>query len=356
MTASPDPLARAFAYQIDACEALGSPFSARVLRLVAADLAAGGPFAVLAAPWVGLPFATLIDEATSLRVLGGLHYLVLSGLDEQLGRAYPPDPVAIDDESLARLLRRAAQDHEAVLCRFLVSPPQTNEVRRSLCLVGGFLAVAQETGLPLRCLEIGASAGLNLNWDRYHYEFGRRDRWGEAGSPLTLSGEWRGPPPRLATARVVERAGCDQRPIDPSDDDSALRLQAYVWADQADRLERMRLAIGVARENPVDLDAADAGAWAESFARPRPGTATVLFHSVVQQYLPADSRARLNRAIAAAGESATAASPFAWLRMEPEAPDSQAAFEVRLTQWPGGAERLLGRVHPHGARVCWLTG
>ena len=50
--------------------------------------------------------------------------------------------------------------------------PQTNEVRRSACLIGGFLTIARESGLPLRCFEVGASAGLNQLWDRFHYRLG----------------------------------------------------------------------------------------------------------------------------------------------------------------------------------------
>jgi hypothetical protein len=58
-------------------------------------------------------------------------------------------------------------------------------------------------------------------------------------------------------------------------------------------------------------------------------------------------------AILAAGESAAARRPFAWLRMEPIPTDMAAPMELRLTLWPGGRESLLAQVHPHGAKVDW---
>lgn len=78
----------------------------------------------------------------------------------------------------------------------------------------------------------------------------------------------------------------------------------------------------------------------------------MLFHSVFWQYMPVESQANLTATIEALGARASASAPFAWLRMEP-APENMAAMEVRLTAWPGGAERVLASVHPHGAWVEW---
>ncbi|MFV4649321.1 DUF2332 family protein, partial [Mycobacterium tuberculosis] len=98
--------------------------------------------------------------------------------------------------------------------------------------------MAHETGLPLRCLELGASAGLNMNWDRFGYRFGEGARWGDPAAAVQLSGEWEGcSPPTPAVLTVVERAGCDQNPIDVTDEDRAFRLQSYVWAGQALRMQ-----------------------------------------------------------------------------------------------------------------------
>lgn len=355
MTDDRSGLTRGFAFQIRVCEAMGSQFSATVLRAVLADIAAAGPFARLVEPWGAWGEREVIAAAAPLRLLGGLHLLVLEGLIPALAAQYPPATAAPDPDALRAELAEAARVHAAFLAEFVRSPPQTNEVRRSLCLVGGFLTVARETDLPLRCLEIGASAGLNLNWDRYRYDLESLGAWGDAGSPVRLDGEWTGaPPPFDVVARVTERSGCDRAPIDLADPAQALRLQAYVWADQPDRLERLRGAIALARRYPPAVEAEDAGAWALRMARPRAGLATVLYHSVVWSYLPPETVQEIRLAIRLAAEQAQADAPFAWLRMEPRTADPTGPMELSLTLWPGGEERSLARVHPHGAKVLWL--
>ena len=356
MTQPTDALVRAIELQALGCERFGSQFSARLARAVSANIAASGAFAAFARPWTDMSVPQLFDEAVPLRFLGALHHLVLTGAAPDLAAEYPSMTDAPDWDALARAASAAVRAHQDDVAEFLKSPPQTNEVNRSACLVGGFLTVAKETRLPLRCLEIGASAGLNLNWDRFRYDFGAAGAWGDADSAVRLGTEWTGdPPPFDQAVRVLERRGCDQRPIDVSDPVQALRLEAYVWPDQTERLARLRGAIGLAREHPPRLEAVDAGAWASVHAHPRAGVATVLYHSVVWQYLGTKTRETLVGAIQAAGESAAADRPFAWLRMEPVPNDMTAPMDLRLTLWPDGRETLLARVHPHGARVDWIV-
>jgi len=348
-------LLQAFGFHRAACEYLGSPFSARVLAILAEEVAAGGPFADLMCPWVGPDAAAALNDAAPLRMLGGLHYLTLSGADPGLAALYPARSSGADKAALKAELRRAAVDHRAALERFIPSAPQTNEVRRSICLVGGFLTVAARTGLPLRCLEIGSSAGLNQNWSRYRYRFGEAGAWGDAASAVAIGTAWAGPPPPLGEAVVAQTRGCDLRPIDLSDPDQALRLEAYVWADQTDRLERLRAAVAVARDHPSAIDRAEAADWVEAHAMPAPGFATVLFHSVVWQYLPGATQTRIQAAIERAGQAATPEAPVAWLRMEPDPDSITGPMQIRLTTWPPGEEILLARAHPHGAEVAWLN-
>jgi hypothetical protein len=159
-----------------------------------------------------------------------LQALALTESAPALVPCYPPSAAAI--EQLRPIVLGAIREHQSAIHAFLSSPPQTNEVGRSGVLVGGFLQIAQDTRLPLRLLEIGASAGLNAIWDRYHYRLGAAG-WGDPQSAVRIAPSWQGPsPPIDAPIRVIERLACDIAPIDLEDPTQRLRLRAYVWADQ----------------------------------------------------------------------------------------------------------------------------
>lgn len=336
------------AQQAQFCRDSGSPFTAAFLEAAAADIAAEGPISALVRPWAEAGAKALIDDAVSLRLAGGFHHAVLRGDAPALAAFYPPgDPAA---PGFAAALADAAREHRGALSRFMGSPPQTNEVLRAMALLPGFLAVAGETGLPLTTLEIGASAGLNLNWARFHYR-AEGWAWGDPASPVRLHCDWRGPPPAPADPGPVEALGCDVAPVDVGDPAQALRLRAYVWPDQSERMARLQAAIGLALRTEARPEPADAAAWLRHQLHPRPGRATVLYHSVVRQYLSPETAAGVDAALAAAARNATPAAPVAWLRMEPQPGLGWRGMEVRLTLWPGGEERLLAVAHPHGAWV-----
>jgi hypothetical protein len=344
---------RAFALQAGGCRAFGSEFSARLMEHFAEDWRAGGATRALFAAWDDADARAIMTDAAPLRLLGALHALAQSGAIGALSAAYPGAGQAGDAEAAWRAAQPALTARADYFAGYMRHEPQTNEVRRSAVLLGGFLTAARETGLPLRTFELGASAGLNQFWDRFHYDLGPGLAWGPADSPVRIPAEWRGAAPPLDTPlRVVARAGCDRAPIDIRDPDQRLRLRSYIWADQADRLARTDAAIALALEGGVALETADAPAWAARIT-PEAGTLTIIYHSVFWQYMPPESQAAARAAIAALGATATKEAPVAWLRMEP-APQNLADMLVQLTLWPDGEERLLGHAHPHGAWVDWV--
>ena len=338
----------AFDLQVGWCSSLGSPFTAEVLSLLRDDLAGGGRTAELLRSWPGDPLA----DALPLRLAGALHALVLSGATPELAACYPP----LHNQSRDRLwpaLNEVLNRHDDMIRHFLTSPPQTNEVGRSGVLLGGFLTVAELTGLPLRLLEIGASAGLNLFFDRYRYRLGSAS-WGDPDSPVVLAPDWTGgQPPLSAPLRVAERTACDRAPVDLEDPAQRLRLRAYIWADQTERLARLEAAMALARRESVTVERADAVDWVpDQLAVATEGRATVLTHSIMWTYVPAPDQAIIAAAIAAAGLRATDAAPLAWLRFEPSGTSSGP--ELRLTTWPGEQHRRLATATAHGNRVTWL--
>jgi hypothetical protein len=337
----------AFAEQAVTCEGMGSPFTARLCRLVAARLETGGSVADRILGWPGDPRGRA--DALPLRLAGALHGLVLDRSDPGLAAVYPPnDP---DDGALWSAIIASFEAHATAILARLDGPPQTNEPMRSAALCPGFLTVAALTGLPLITSELGASAGLNLIWDRFRYRFGAAE-WGDQGSPVVIAPDWHGLPPPLPPARLVDRAACDRAPQDLRRPEARQRLLSFVWADQTARLARTAAAIDLARAAGVAVEAADAPEWLEArLAEPRPGAAHVVYHSIFWQYLPPAAQDRCRTALDAAGARATAEAPLAWLRLEGDGSTPGAA--LTLTLWPGGETRVLARADYHGAWIEW---
>jgi hypothetical protein len=351
-----DALAESLRAQARICAAMGSPFSAGLLEHAAEDAAGEGPVSQILSPWVGAPLVALFKDAVALRWLGATHDLALSGEDPAVRAAWPVPGEAVAAEAAWSAVAAAMSARPERFVAFVAHEPQTNETRRSACLLGGFLEAARWAGLPLRTWELGASAGLNQLWDRYRYELGPGGVWGDPGARVRIDTEWRGPPaPLHGSAQVVGRAACDRAPIDVGDALAVRRLRAYVWADQFDRLARLDASVALAREAGVRVEAADALAFVQNRVALEGGRLTVIYHSIFWQYLPAQTQQGLEQAIADLGARATAQAPLAWLRMEPR-PDNLAEIEVRLTLWPNGADRRLARCDPHGRWVEWQEG
>jgi hypothetical protein len=342
MTEAPErAIAAKLQWQADACRMIGSELYAGLLERARDDVEARGPtWEILRGHEQDPEFSVL-----GLRLLGAVNRLVLTGREPGLAAAYADGDTARAWRQLREALERNADELRSSLER----PVQTNEVRRCAALLFGFLAVSAETGLPLRLLEVGTSAGLNLRWDRYRYE-AEGFAWGPEGSAVTLEFELSGqPPPSLPpSVEVGARQGCDAAPIDPATPDGRLTLLTYIWPDQPERIARMQAALEVAAEVPVAVDREPAAAWTRRvLSEPVTGEATVLYHSIVSQYLSDEERAALVANIEEAGAGATTDAPLAWLRMEP----ADDLADVHLTLWPGGEERRLARAGYHGSPV-----
>lgn len=341
----PGALAETIELQRVGCELAGSALYAEVLRGVAADVEAGGPCRSLLEPFATSP----VGDAVLLRLLAGVHALVLDGQAPDLADHYPSVGGTAGPGGVAAPFVRTVEANHDALVEAMRRGVQTNEVGRSAALLCGFLRVGAFRK-PLRVLEVGASAGLNLAFDRYHYRSGRWT-FGPSGSSLRFEDPYLGAvPDASAGLEVVERRGCDLDPIDATSASGARRLRSYVWPDQQDRLDRLdaALAVAAAAETPVTVEQADAVSWLRrELAEPAVGVVTVVSHSIMFQYLSAADRSAFLAILDEAGARATRAAPLAWLRMEPGGDQA----EVRLTTWPAGRTERVARSGYHGPPV-----
>jgi hypothetical protein len=326
-------IAATLRWQANACEQLGSPLYAHLLGRSAEDVEAGGPC------WAVLAGHEHDDRQSmpALRFMGAVHRLALEGRAPKLAEAY-----AAGDPGAWPEFRAAVAEHVDELRAGMERGVQTNEVARSAALLGGFLLVAA-TGRPLRLLEFGSSAGLNLRFDAFRYESDGR-AWGDASSPVRLDFA----PPVDAAVTVAERRGCDPNPLDPTTEEGRITLLSFVWPDMHWRWKLMRGALEVAARVPAVVDRAGAVEWLEArLDEPAGDAVTVVFHSVVMQYLPEAERERVEGLIRGAGERGAR---LAWLRMEPDTADRAGIW---LDLWPEGRHARIARAGYHGRPVEW---
>lgn len=273
-----------------------------------------------------------------LRVFAAVHHLALTGRVE--------DPWS----SFGEVLDAYADE----LARFVAEQPvQTNEVQRCWGLLPGFLSAADRSR-RFSLVELGPSAGLNLFWDHYRYRYPDAV-WGPADAPVELTGRARGGPPAELFERdveVVRRRGIDRHPVDVTEEAGAKLLEAFVWADQSERIERLRCAVEVVRKNPPELVQGDYVELLPKVLTERPGDALmVVYHSASVVYLSRNVRERLHEEIEEAGRQG----PLAWLSYESvEETPGYYVFVLDLQTWPGGERRRLARLDGHANTLEWL--
>ena len=332
--------------QASYCAAMGSPLYARLLERAAVDAeAAGAVFALLEPFDAPNPRA----DALALRLMAAVHRLVLTGQAPRLAAHYPTAGGSAGIDGAWEAFHELVADESERLRPLVATPCQTNEVGRCAALAFGFLELAAVHGKPLRLLEVGASAGLNLRFDHFRYG-GGGVWWGPAASPVDLSGMWREPPQLPDALSVIERRGCDRRPIEIATSEGRLQLESSLWADQVQRLARLRGAFAVAARVPASVEQASVDEWLpHALAEPRRGVTSVVYHAIVYEYFSDAVRRAFHETLERAGAAATRDTPLAWLRFE--STPATRGYAATLTSWPGGDERVVATAGAHGTDV-----
>lgn len=235
-----------------------------------------------------LDFAALLpDHALSGGLLfSTLHYLVLADVGADFAATWhreedAPGSVPDLEHEFERFVLERASKVSDVVARHRGA--QTNEVNRCAYLLPALAAVAAIRREPLALLEIGSSAGLLLNFDRYSYLY-NRVVYGPH-STVSIAAKLRGRPPRLDVSKVAWRLGVDRAPVDVFDEDAARWLMANIYPGDTERAARTSAAIALAREHPTTVLTGDASEL-EAFARRAPrGLALTVITTAVLMYL-----------------------------------------------------------------------
>jgi len=330
--------------QAISCRDLGSPFMGQLLNLLADRLRPATPLTDRLFNWSG--DISSIGHSVPLRLAGALHRLVLSGQNAALAATYPPNRV--DDETLWNAVSQALIRHDQTILNWLNSPPQTNEVRRTAALIAVGQLLADRFGLPMMVSELGASAGLNLNWNRFRLDVAGQS-FGAPGATVVLTPDWTGNLPPAAAVNIIDKRGVDLLPVDISNTSDRLRLKSYLWPDQPARMTLTENAIALPG---VPVDQGDAIDWLKTRL---PGqsddTLHLIYTTIAWQYFPTDTQIAGRNLMELAGRKASKTNPLAWFSMEQDGKKSGAALTLRL--WPGDQTTHMGRADFHGRWIDW---
>lgn len=292
-------------------------------------------------------------------LLGAVHAHLLDGNCASLAAFYPTctdDPTDPAEADPFPSFRACCLDNEADLREVVASRRvQTNAVGRSAVLLPAFERVRRIADDPLVLVEIGASAGLNLYWDRYRYEYDETDVCGDPDSPVRIETDVRGdysPPLPETPPAVRDRVGVDLNPLDVTDEGDSRWLRSLVIPGQRRRHERLAAAIGVAYDDPPELVTGDALDVLPEVLRGVPADATCCVFSThtLYQFEEADVR-ELRRLLGEFGRER----PLHWVSGDPFA-DADAPT-VRHVRFADGAaeETRLATYESYGAWIRWLA-
>ncbi|MBF9068770.1 DUF2332 domain-containing protein [Streptacidiphilus fuscans] len=287
---------------------------------------------------------------------GAVHHVLLSGVDHPLAAFFPSrvaDPAPAEGQAAGAALRSFCAAYEWELTSLISSRlVQTNQVQRSLALRYGLATLLPETdGTPVHLIEVGASAGLNLGYDRYGYTVGAQ-RFGNPDSPVQLAAELLGdgPLPDLDTLpKVASVLGVDLNPIDIRDVEDRRWLEALIWPENHDQRRLFSAASELIAADAPPIRAGDAAVVLPELAASLPaGEPRVVYHSGTRMHVPAHHLDAFDAGI----ESLGADGPLWWLSLEdapdPALPRSSDRFGAALNlRGPDGERRTLAVVDGH---------
>lgn len=287
-------------------------------------------------------------------LLGAVQYLLIADPNHQLAQWYPSlGGTRVEGDVAADFVPFVLANQDSIVELISTRRVQTNEVARCTFLVPAYNLVSRLTARPIALVEIGTSAGLTQNVDRYGYHYvadsGNVDLSPE--SPVQLTSVTGDSVPDLARSipDVAWRVGLDLHPVDINDDDQVRWLRGLLWPDQVDRHRRLEAAIAVARDHPPTVVAGDAIDDVAGLVESAPSDAAVVVqHSYVLNQLADADRERLMAVLDDLG----ATRPI--YRVGAESLTSSPRTTLDLTvHGPTRTSHVLADVHHHGTWISW---
>lgn len=233
---------------------------------------------------------------------------------------------------------------------------QTNEVTRCANLVPAFDLVFRRGGRkPLSLIELGSSAGLNLNWMHYGYHYGPR-RIGNLDSPVQIVCDLTGdllPLLPEALPPVANCLGIELCPLDLAREEDVRWLRACIWPEELGRYFLLDAALAVAQQHPPRILEGNVGDLLPDVLTALPLDQTIcLWHSFALNQGTARVREQVEDTLVVASRRQT----IYRLSLEAE-PDQQGRLpRLELFTYRGGAvanQQWLANCALHGEQMEW---
>ena len=297
-------------------------------------------------------------------ILAALHDLALAGGAPALAAAYAAaDGDAAAGAAIEVLLRMT----DSVVAIAVRRRTRTNETGRCAVLYPAIAEAARRAGATaVGLIDVGCSAGLNLNVDRVGITNSNGQSLGDPSSPVQMPASIVGdrPIPARAMPEVVARAGVDLDPVDVTDADDARWLRACLWPDQPERAARLEAEMALAATAPPLLLHGDAvEVMPDAFARVPADALPVVTTTWALSRFPLESRLRFLHRL----DEAAARRAVAWVSAEgvgvapaiPTLGDRRASGHsiIGLAVFDGSALRAeaIGRCWSRGRMLAWLA-
>lgn len=232
-------------------------------------------------------------------LFGAVQYLLLKGKQHPLKKYYEHDKINLKiTEDAFHYFRDFCLLYKDEIISLLQNKyVQTNEVRRCSYLYPSFCFIYQKIRKPLSLIEIGTSAGLQLLWDKYCYDYGTNERFGNVDSDIEIKADIRGEnkPFFLPTSPpVAERIGLDLHVNDVTNEEDYLWLRALIWPEHQERVALFDKASLYLKKQPVTLIEGDGIALLPHIIEQVPtDTAICIFHTHVANQLSKDAKEKL---------------------------------------------------------------
>ena len=160
---------------------------------------------------------------------------------------------------------------------------------------------------PLSLIEIVTSAGLQLAWDKYQYDYGLREAYGNLHSNVLIASEIRGERFSFLLPKsppVAERVGIDLHVNDLQNEEDRLWMQALIWPEHKERCELFQKAARCLPQTPVRLLEGDGIALLPNMAAAIPeDTIICVFHTHVANQIPDEAKQLLIKQIWEIGQT-----------------------------------------------------